>query len=166
MCICGRTAFLTRRPEFPDFSRRGAPTHRILAFGKWGTYKRLELMIVAFELICGKLPEVKLVIAGGDHPQAAGYVGVDQATMRGESSYRVLRLRSGRCASRSLSDFHRRGYAVLFFDWMQRRCASGLRVWSAHRLRGSGGLSADGPGRRIGYGFLSRGKRARASPTV
>ena len=64
---------LARRPEFPDFSRRGAPIHRILAFGKWGTYKRLELMIEAFHLIAAKLPEAKLVIAGGDHPQAAGY---------------------------------------------------------------------------------------------
>ena len=64
---------LARRPEFPDFSRRGAPVHRILAFGKWGTYKRLELMIDAFHLIAAKRPEAKLVIAGGDHPQAAGY---------------------------------------------------------------------------------------------
>ena len=65
---------LARRPEFPDFSRRGTPTHRILAFGKWGTYKRLELMIEAFKLLAPKVPEAKLVIAGGDHPQAAGYV--------------------------------------------------------------------------------------------
>jgi hypothetical protein len=65
---------LARRPEFPDFSRRGTPTHRILAFGKWGTYKRLELMIEAFKLLTPKLPEAKLVIAGGNHPQAAGYV--------------------------------------------------------------------------------------------
>src|ERR1035438_7636862 len=64
---------LARRPEFPDFSRRGNPEHRILAFGKWGTYKRLELMIEAFNLIAEKLPNAKLVIAGGDHPQAAGY---------------------------------------------------------------------------------------------
>lgn len=64
---------LARRPEFPDFSQRGAPVHRILAFGKWGTYKRLELMIEAFNLIAAQLPDAKLVIAGGDHPQAAGY---------------------------------------------------------------------------------------------
>src|SRR5216684_3798241 len=65
---------LTRRPEFPDFSRRGSPEHRILAFGKWGTYKRLELMISAFEDLQTRLPQAKLVIAGGDHPQAHGYV--------------------------------------------------------------------------------------------
>lgn len=65
---------LTRRPEFPDFSRRGNPFHRILAFGKWGTYKRLELMIEAFNVLAEKMPEARLVIAGGDHPQASGYV--------------------------------------------------------------------------------------------
>ncbi len=65
---------LTTRPEYPDFSRRGNPEHRILAFGKWGTYKRLELLIEAFHLVAKTLPNVKLVIAGGNHPQAAGYV--------------------------------------------------------------------------------------------
>ena len=65
---------LTRRPEFPDFTRRSNPEHRILAFGKWGTYKRLELMIEAFKGIEAELPNAKLVIAGGDHPQAHGYV--------------------------------------------------------------------------------------------
>ncbi len=62
---------LARCPEVPDFSRRRNPT--ILAFGKWGTYKRLELMIEAFSIIAARLPGAKLVIAGGDHPQAAGY---------------------------------------------------------------------------------------------
>lgn len=64
---------LARRPEFPDFSRRGNPISRILAFGKWGTYKRLELMIEAFEQLADRMPDAKLVIAGGDHPQAQGY---------------------------------------------------------------------------------------------
>jgi glycosyltransferase involved in cell wall biosynthesis len=64
---------LARRPEFPMFSRRGSPLHRILAFGKWGTYKRLELMIEAFQIVSAQMPEARLVIAGGDHPQAAGY---------------------------------------------------------------------------------------------
>ena len=65
---------LTHRPQPPNFSRRGNPVHRILAFGKWGTYKRLELMIEAFGMICEQLPNVELVIAGGDHPNATGYV--------------------------------------------------------------------------------------------
>jgi len=65
---------LTTRPEYPDFARRGNPEHRILAFGKWGTYKRLELMIEAFETLSKTLPHARLIIGGGDHPQAAGYV--------------------------------------------------------------------------------------------
>jgi len=65
---------LARRPEFPDFSRRGNPVRRILAFGKWGTYKRLELMIEAFNILTSKMPDARLVVAGGDHPQASGYI--------------------------------------------------------------------------------------------
>jgi glycosyltransferase involved in cell wall biosynthesis len=65
---------LSARPEYPDFSRRGNPQHRILAFGKWGTYKRLELLLEAFEQIAPHHPHIRLVIAGGDHPVTPGYV--------------------------------------------------------------------------------------------
>src|SRR5215469_18589641 len=65
---------LARRPEFPDFSRRGNPARRILAFGKWGTYKRLELMTEAFNMLTSKMPDARLIVAGGDHPQAPGYI--------------------------------------------------------------------------------------------
>jgi glycosyltransferase involved in cell wall biosynthesis len=61
-------------PEQPDPSKRGNPVHRILAFGKWGTYKRLELLIDAFERVVQQCPNVELVIAGGDHPKTPGYV--------------------------------------------------------------------------------------------
>ncbi len=62
------------KPDPPDFARRGNPTHRILAFGKWGTYKRLELLIAAFNRVAQTIPTVELVIGGGDHPKTAGYV--------------------------------------------------------------------------------------------
>lgn len=65
---------LTGLPEYPEFSRRGNPDHRILAFGKWGTNKRLELMLEAFAFIEQSLPHARLVIAGSNHPSAAGYV--------------------------------------------------------------------------------------------
>jgi glycosyltransferase involved in cell wall biosynthesis len=61
-------------PEEPDLSKRGNPVHRVLAFGKWGTYKRLELLIEAFEQIVATSPPMELVIAGGDHPKTPGYV--------------------------------------------------------------------------------------------
>src|SRR3954464_3047414 len=65
---------LSARPEYPDFSKRGNPEHRILAFGKWGTYKRLELLLEAFAIVAEANPNARLVIAGGDHPMTPGYV--------------------------------------------------------------------------------------------
>lgn len=69
------------RPEPPNFELRGNPVHRVLAFGKWGTYKRLELLVAAFESIQSQLPQTELIIAGGDHPKTPGYVqGVAEST--------------------------------------------------------------------------------------
>ena len=62
------------RPEYPDFSQRGNPEHRILAFGKWGTYKRLEPILEAFDRVIKEVPEARLVIAGTDHPKTPGYL--------------------------------------------------------------------------------------------
>jgi glycosyltransferase involved in cell wall biosynthesis len=62
------------RPEAPNFQLRGNPVHRILAFGKWGTYKRLEALVAAYERVLPDLPPSELVIAGGDHPKTPGYV--------------------------------------------------------------------------------------------
>jgi glycosyltransferase involved in cell wall biosynthesis len=65
---------LSARPEYPNFSLRGNPAHRIVAFGKWGTYKRLELLIDAYQRLVGFMPNTKLIIAGADHPMTPGYV--------------------------------------------------------------------------------------------
>jgi glycosyltransferase involved in cell wall biosynthesis len=61
-------------PKFPDISKRGNPEHRILAFGKWGTYKRPEILIEAFAQIADRFPNANLVIAGSNHPMCPGYV--------------------------------------------------------------------------------------------
>jgi glycosyltransferase involved in cell wall biosynthesis len=72
---------LSARPEYPDFSRRGNPEHRILAFGKWGTYKRCELLIETFEEeIAPRMPNTRLIIAGSNNPNSAGYIESVQAT--------------------------------------------------------------------------------------
>lgn len=39
-----------------------------------GTYKRLELLIAAFNRVAKKIPNVELVVGGGDHPKTPGYV--------------------------------------------------------------------------------------------
>ena len=70
------------RPEPPDFTLRGNP-HQILAFGKWGTYKRLELLIHSFEQLVRYMPNVRLVVAGGNHPQTPGYIESVAESMQG-----------------------------------------------------------------------------------
>lgn len=65
---------LSARPEYPDFKKRGNPFHRIVAFGKWGTYKRLELLIESFNMVAAQIPQARLIIAGGNHPMTPGYV--------------------------------------------------------------------------------------------
>ena len=69
-----RHGIFSARPEYPDLALRGNPEHRILAFGKWGTYKRLEPMVEAFKEVQREIPNARLVIAGTDHPKTPGYL--------------------------------------------------------------------------------------------
>jgi len=69
-----RHGIFSSRPEYPNLAQRGNPEHRILAFGKWGTYKRLETLLEAFELVVERCPEARLVVAGTDHPKTPGYL--------------------------------------------------------------------------------------------
>ncbi len=57
----------------PDFSKRGDPYHRVLAFGNWGTYKRLEALMEAFPSVLKKIPNARLIVAGANHPAKPGY---------------------------------------------------------------------------------------------
>ena len=77
-------------PEEPDLSQRGNPVHRILAFGKWGTYKRVELLIEAFEAIMLESSGVELIIAGGDHPKTVGYIASMAERFKNNSKIRFL----------------------------------------------------------------------------
>jgi glycosyltransferase involved in cell wall biosynthesis len=70
-------------PESPALELRGNPEHRILAFGKWGTYKRLELLLEAFEQLSSKMSNVRLIVAGGDHPATPGYIESIAQSIRG-----------------------------------------------------------------------------------
>jgi glycosyltransferase involved in cell wall biosynthesis len=57
----------------PDFSCRGNSELRILAFGHWGTYKRLETLMESFPAVLRKIPNARLIVGGGNHPMAPGY---------------------------------------------------------------------------------------------
>lgn len=92
------------RPEAPNFALRGNPVHRLLAFGKWGTYKRLEALVAAFERALPQLPPSELIIAGGDHPKTPGYVHSVAQSVRHNQKIRFL----GYVPESDLADLFRR----------------------------------------------------------
>lgn len=61
-------------PELPDFDVDTAPKS-VMAFGKFGTYKKVEKMIEAVEMIRARTGEqIEIVIAGTDSPNSKGYL--------------------------------------------------------------------------------------------
>lgn len=58
----------------PKFDREVKPL-QIMTFGKFGTYKRVDVLLDAFQLLQQEQSEpLELVIAGTDSPNAAGYL--------------------------------------------------------------------------------------------
>jgi glycosyltransferase involved in cell wall biosynthesis len=52
-----------------------AGRRRILAFGKWGTYKTVDVLVEAYqELLNRGYTDLELVLAGTDSPNSAGYM--------------------------------------------------------------------------------------------
>ncbi|KAA3623384.1 MAG: glycosyltransferase [Bacteroidetes bacterium] len=61
-------------PEEPDFDLPKGPK-KVMAFGKFGTYKKVETMIEAVEKIRSRTNEdIEIVIAGTDSPNSKGYL--------------------------------------------------------------------------------------------
>lgn len=71
--LLGRHGTFTTISTPPDFTKRGNSELRILAFGNWGTYKRLETLMAAFPSVLKKIPNARLIVAGANHPTKAGY---------------------------------------------------------------------------------------------
>ena len=72
--LVGTHGIFSAIPAAPDLTRRGNPSMRILAFGHWGTYKRLEKLMEAFPAILAAVPNARLIVAGTNHPAALGYL--------------------------------------------------------------------------------------------
>lgn len=56
----------------PNTMPAGKPT--VMTFGKFGTYKTVDLLIEAHAMLQGNHPDLQLVIAGTDSPNAMGYL--------------------------------------------------------------------------------------------
>ena len=135
---------LSARPEFPDFSKRGDPLHRIVAFGKWGTYKRLELLLEAFATVNATMPNTKLIIAGGNHPMTPGYVESVAEKYKDDPSIEFTGYVDEKDIPNLFSPAERHRDALQFGHWRKRRGASCLRVRRADRLCRHRRLPRDG----------------------
>jgi glycosyltransferase involved in cell wall biosynthesis len=71
------------KPPLPTFDARQGEPQGILAFGKFGTYKRVEDLIRAYRELSPSR-DLELIIAGSDSPNAPGYLQEVQSSMGGE----------------------------------------------------------------------------------
>ncbi len=62
----------------------------ILAFGYWGTYKRLEVLLAAMEEVLSKIPDAELLVAGTNHPSTPAYLESLQKQWKGRGSVQFL----------------------------------------------------------------------------
>lgn len=61
-------------PPQPDYNLPAGPK-QVMAFGKFGTYKKVEVLIEAVEVLRGRTAEdIEIVIAGTDSPNTPGYI--------------------------------------------------------------------------------------------
>jgi len=66
-------------PPMPTFDLPAGP-RQIMAFGKFGTYKRIEIMVEATKILEQRgYSDLEIVIAGSDSPNAKGYLDVMKA---------------------------------------------------------------------------------------
>ncbi len=71
-------------------SHSGFTERIILAFGYWGTYKRVDPLLESIERIRSLVPDAVLVIAGTNHPSAPGYLERLQPQWIGHPGVRFL----------------------------------------------------------------------------
>lgn len=61
-------------PEEPDYKLPDGPL-KVMTFGKFGTYKKVEVLIDAIELVREKTDlDMEVIIAGTDNPNVKGYL--------------------------------------------------------------------------------------------
>jgi glycosyltransferase involved in cell wall biosynthesis len=96
---------------------------RIVTMGKFGTYKRLETLLEAFDLMRARpgLGDLELVIGGTDHPATPGYLDAMAGRRAGDRSVRF----AGYVAEEDIPDFF--GTARLsVFDYASTTGSSGV----------------------------------------
>ncbi|WP_400082971.1 glycosyltransferase [Yoonia sp. R78084] len=96
---------------------------RIVTMGKFGTYKRLETLLAAFDILRAKPgnEDLELMIGGSDHPNMPGYLAEIAAQRRKDASVKF----AGYIAEESIPAFF--GNALLsVFDYSATTGSSGV----------------------------------------
>jgi glycosyltransferase involved in cell wall biosynthesis len=78
-----KNAILAPHGSFEDLPAPsfGVPEGRraIMAFGKWGTYKTVDMLVDAYKELLGRgYDNIRLILAGTDSPNSAGYMASAQ----------------------------------------------------------------------------------------
>jgi glycosyltransferase involved in cell wall biosynthesis len=109
----------TDRPWLPHAARPA----RIVTMGKFGTYKRLETLLAAFDLLRASAPGagLSLVIGGTDHPNTPGYVAGLAAARAGDPDVRF----AGYIAEESVPQFFETA-RISVFDYESTTGSSGV----------------------------------------
>jgi glycosyltransferase involved in cell wall biosynthesis len=109
----------TERPWRPHADR----PRRFATMGKFGTYKRLETLLAAFDLLRQKpdLADFQLVIGGTDHPNTPGYVAGLAEARRADSGV----VFHGYVAEEAIPDFFENAL-ISVFDYESTTGSSGV----------------------------------------
>jgi glycosyltransferase involved in cell wall biosynthesis len=73
-----------------NHAERSRAERIILAFGYWGTYKRVDLLLESMDEIANGVPSAVLVVAGTNHPSTPGYLESLQERWLGHREVRFL----------------------------------------------------------------------------
>ncbi len=96
-------------PHPPNEALRPESEFRMLAFGKWGRYKRLEAILDALPSVLAEIPYATLLIAGCDHPNRPGYIAEIQEKWGSHPQIRFL----GYLAEDEFSDVFRSAHVAV-----------------------------------------------------
>jgi len=77
-------------PATVQIGTRDEKNPTVLAFGYWGTYKRLDSLLECWPAVRQEVPSARLQIVGLNHPSTPGYLESLQAQHADDSSIRFL----------------------------------------------------------------------------
>ncbi len=81
----------TQPGSTPAVVAQPSPSERIiLAFGYWGTYKKVDLLLDSIDQIRSQVSNAVVVVAGTNHPSAPGYLESLQQKWAGHAGVRFL----------------------------------------------------------------------------